>query len=444
MEKDRQTKIIAIVALFIGVATLTLGFAAFSARLIIQSKATVTPDADSFKVVLSKEQNSEVVGTVTPSGNGADATISNASEPTISGLKANFVNPGEKVVYEFYAVNTGDLDAFLNKIEYANVSSGTENKVCTAGEGTTNSYVQSACNSIRVTVKVGNDDTACQTSTYATHSLARNTGEKVVVTIEYNKEGARADGPFEVQFGNITLNYSTVDTETKNVPVCDEYVSSIASKLDINGRTNIIDNDNDGKISLSDKITLGTESFYVMSTDEAAGTVTKLAEWNLNVGSNLASGEAGMQNSACKGWSQVAQDAGGTYYCTVAFSSTNYWSSSVSTYPAWVYDNNDIIRNYVNTYVDKLKAAGYSTVIGRLIRNEELLTLGCQFDGGGGGECNSAPSWVKNTTYWSGSAYNSTYVWHVNTNGDFIGQRAYSLSDVHGLRPVITIKASEI
>ncbi len=428
MEKDRQTKIIAIVALFIGVATLTLGFAAFSARLIIQSKATVTPDADSFKVLLSKEQNSVVVGNVTPTGNGSEATINNSDVPTISNLKANFVNPGEKVVYEFYAVNTGDLDAFLNKIEFTNVTGKTENKVCTAVEGTTDDYVQSACNSIRVTVKVGEDDKACQTSTYGAHKLEKKTGEKVVVTIEYNKEGVRADGPFSVAFGDITLNYSTVDTETKNVPVCEDFNAEFAAKP-------FEDLDGDGKISKSDKITLGTESFYVVSTDETAGTVTMLAEWNLNVGNITVEGTAGMQNEACKGYSGNN--------CTLAFSSTNYWSSTVSSYPAWVYDNNDIVRSYVENYVNELKKLGYRSVTGRLIKKEELVNLGCQADGGSYA-CNTAPIWVKNTTFWTGSAYGATDVWYVNTIGTFGGGYDYYRNGGCGVRPVITINASEI
>ncbi len=272
MEKDRQTKIIAIVALFIGVATLTIGFAAFSAKLIIKPKATVTPDASTFKVVLSTEQNKETVGNVTPTGNGAEAIIDNTGEnPTISNLKANLTKPGQRVEYEFYAVNTGDLEAYLNRVEFTNVASTTENKVCTAGEGTTQSLVDNVCDSIRVTVKVHEEDVACATSTYNAHSLSKNVGEKVKVTIEYAKSGAIADGPFEVEFGDVVLNYSTTDSERKSIEACAPFETQIAARpMETIGRTNITDADGDGKISKNDKVTLGTETFYVISADEAS------------------------------------------------------------------------------------------------------------------------------------------------------------------------------
>ena len=44
MEKDRGGRVIAIVALLVGVVGLTIGFAAFTNTLTIQSDASVTPD----------------------------------------------------------------------------------------------------------------------------------------------------------------------------------------------------------------------------------------------------------------------------------------------------------------------------------------------------------------------------------------------------------------
>ncbi len=437
MEKDRQTKIIAIVALFIGVATLTLGFATFSAKLIIQTKAEVTPNADSFKVLLSKEQNSVIEGKVNPSGIGDAATINNTGTPTISGLKAKFVNPGEKVVYDFFAVNTSKLDAFLSKIDYENVPGKTVNKVCTASEGTTASYVERACNNIRVTVKVGEDDKACQTSTYNGHRLVSKTGEKVVVTIEYDPDGAITDGPFSVEFGDITLNYSTTDAEEKNVPACTDFDTQIVvDPFTIADRTNITDADGDGKISKNDKVTLGTESFYVISTDATSKTATMLAEWNLNVGNNpIADAAPGMQNEACKGM----VDGATIRNCTIAFSSSVYWRDSTESYPAWVYNENSNLYTHVENYASKLKELGYGSVIGRLIRYEELVELGCPENNLG--TC-SSPSWLKNTSFWSGSASRPTDIYRIDTDGKLAYN--YISSIAFGVRPVITINISEI
>ena len=51
MEKQRQIKLLSIVALVIAIAGMTLGFAAFSTTLNISSSATVTPNSEDFKIV---------------------------------------------------------------------------------------------------------------------------------------------------------------------------------------------------------------------------------------------------------------------------------------------------------------------------------------------------------------------------------------------------------
>ena len=43
------------------------------------------------------------------------------------------------------------------------------------------------------------------------HLLALNAYEEVVVTIEYASNASRADGDFEVAFGDIILTYNSVD-----------------------------------------------------------------------------------------------------------------------------------------------------------------------------------------------------------------------------------------
>lgn len=435
MEKDRQTKIMTIAVLLVGIITLSIGFAAFGSRLVIGSKAKVSPDANSFKVVLSKEENNETVGTIKPIGMGGEATISNTDGATISNIKANFVNPGEKVVYEFYAVNVGDLDAYLNMIEYNSVTGNTENKVCTADEGTNADYVASACNSIRVTVKVGNDDKACQTSTYDTHKLVKKQGEKVVVEIEYNQGGARADGPFEVEFGDISLNYSTVDKEIKNVPACDEYETRIISKLDINDRTTVTDNDGNNKFSVGDKVTLDTESFYVISADEDAGTVAMLTQYNLNVGYNVINdGTEGRQNPACLG--QFEYDTNVTP-CTLEFSTEKYWT----TINDYVYNENSSIYPYVEAYENILKEKGWTSASGRLIKKEEMDSLGCDSVSQ---TCASAPSWVTATTFWTGTSADwGTRTWRY-LRPKYYYNFTSTNADEMGVRPVIIVNVDDI
>lgn len=217
MEKNRSTQLIAIIALVVGIVGLSVGFASFSNVLSIKSSADVKPDKDSFNVDFSSSSTEAVADEITPvatpnSLTVTNATIDNTTSPTISNLKATFTEPGQKAVYSFYAYNAGELTAYLNSIIYSNVVGQTSSKVCTAAEGTSDALVQSACNGISVKVKVGSEaETNGSVASITGHSLAKAAGEPVVVTIEYEGNASRADGDFTVSFGDITLNYSSVD-----------------------------------------------------------------------------------------------------------------------------------------------------------------------------------------------------------------------------------------
>ena len=226
MEKNRDTKLILVTVLAVGVMGLSIGFAAFSNVLKINSAATVSPDASTFNVDFSSldsevETNPiipEITQATTPKVTPAvslaatNAVIDNSSDPTISNLNATFNAPGQKATYKFYAYNKGELDAFLKSVIYANVSGQTANKVCTAAQGTTDALVQKACEGIVVKVKVGNEaETTSGLTSITNHQLLKSASEPVTVTIEYLENSARADGDFTVSFGNISLNYSSVD-----------------------------------------------------------------------------------------------------------------------------------------------------------------------------------------------------------------------------------------
>ena len=217
MEKNRTVQLIAILALVVGVIGLSIGFAAFSNTLKIQSSANVTPSKDTLNVDFSSSSTaveadeitavSDPLGLVT-----TKATIDNTNDPTIKNLSVTFTEPGQKAVYTFYAYNAGELEAYLKSIVYANATGSNSNKVCTAKEGTTDALVQKACNGISVKVKVGSEaETNSGIANISNHSLAKNASEQVTVTLEYAAGSDRADGDFTVNFGDITLNYSSVD-----------------------------------------------------------------------------------------------------------------------------------------------------------------------------------------------------------------------------------------
>ena len=105
-----------------------------------------------------------------------------------------------------------NLIRYLKSIIYGNATGETATKVCKAKEGTTDALVQKACEKISVKVKVGNEiETTTGMASITGHTLAKASGELVTVTLEYEAGADRADGDFTVAFGDITLNYSSVD-----------------------------------------------------------------------------------------------------------------------------------------------------------------------------------------------------------------------------------------
>lgn len=217
MEKNRSSQIIAIIGLGIGIIGLSIGFAAFSNVLNIQSSANVKPDSSTMNVDFSSTENkveiAEIAPTATPNTLIAtNAVIDNTGDPTISNLSATFTEPGQSVVYKFYAYNAGELKAYLKSIVFGNVTGQNATKICTSAEGTTDALVQKACEKISVKIKVGNElETSTGKASITAHDLAKGTSELITVTLEYGAGAERADGDFSVAFGNISLNYSSTD-----------------------------------------------------------------------------------------------------------------------------------------------------------------------------------------------------------------------------------------
>lgn len=215
MDRDRSTKVIAIVALCVAVFGLSVGFAAFSNDLTIKSEATVKPNASDFDVNFSSSDTSETDGTVTATSTAGvtaqDATINNATAPTISGIKVEFTEPGQSAKYSFFAHNAGKYNAFLNNVTFKNAKDANANIACVAAEGTNANMVASACQGISIKVKVGTTTFVEPTPTITSHELPIDQYEPVEVTIEYKTGAARADGDFQVNIGDIVLTYGSVD-----------------------------------------------------------------------------------------------------------------------------------------------------------------------------------------------------------------------------------------
>mgnify|MGYP003321431600 CR=1 FL=1 len=153
MEKTRQMKILSIIALVVAIAGMTLGFAAFSTTLSISSSATVTPNSEDFKVVLSGSETDSNVNLVDYIIDG-DATAEQGYCDGLNFETSNivFTAPGQKVTYSTYIHNIGKYTAYLKELKFGNVDGTTSKKVCTADveKGTSQSLVDSACEGIRI------------------------------------------------------------------------------------------------------------------------------------------------------------------------------------------------------------------------------------------------------------------------------------------------------
>jgi len=225
MERERGSKVIAIIALCVGVVGLSLGFAAFSSNLVIQPSASVAPSDSEFSVVFANATAGVAEGGatgVTPAiTNGETVTLSTgeATASVIRGLSATFTAPGQKVTYTFDAQNAGKYIAYLNSVKYVNATGKSAFKVCTAGTDTTEALVNGengACGDIELTLSIAGKDYSTTNETVSNHTLAIGAEDTVVVTIEYKAaaEGSSnilADGDFTVTFGSIELVYGSVD-----------------------------------------------------------------------------------------------------------------------------------------------------------------------------------------------------------------------------------------
>lgn len=203
--ENRSSKIVAIVALCVGVVGLSLGFAAFSNTLTISSSATVTPSADTFKVVFDKTVPVNCTGTATATSTGTVA------DTTISGVEVAFTAPGQSLTCTATIKNDGEYEAFLNSITSGKVT-------CSSQDATiTTDLMNAACDSIEVTATVNGASATATTKTdmaetaITGNSMDAKTGtQQVSLTIAYNGP-ARADGAFAVAVPPVTLTYSSVD-----------------------------------------------------------------------------------------------------------------------------------------------------------------------------------------------------------------------------------------
>lgn len=216
MRKNNKNKIFIIIALCIAISGLTIGFAAFSKVLTISSSADVDPNPENFSVEFSSSEGNVVVDDIVPTTTGdveaSNAIINNEDTPTISNLNISFTEPGQSVNYQFYVINTGDYDAYLNKIFTSNAVNSTSYKVCKPLPGTTQESVDEVCDAISVTITAnsGLSYTLSNQEMVNSSKFLRGSSTLFNLTVNYDSSAKEADGDFIVEFGEVVFEFSSV------------------------------------------------------------------------------------------------------------------------------------------------------------------------------------------------------------------------------------------
>lgn len=206
--------------------------------------------------------------------------------------------------------------------------------------------------------------------------------------------------------------------------------------------------------NIGDEIKIANEHFYVIST--YGNYTTLISKYNLEVGNECEvdlsydkvscveiHNPSGIQNTKAKGaliderFENVTED-----YGAITFSSDNYWEIYYgSNYPRYVYDEQSDIQPHLSNYAIYLSNTGLTVLDARLISIEELIEFGCDVSSE---SCHASPyPWLYLTTYWTGSAANSSALYTIYNVG-YVIAATHSINYGGGIRPVITIPTSEI
>ena len=380
--KDRKLLTLGLCLVLVCVFTLTVAYSALNAVLTISGSAQVSSADWDIHLANPKVKN-------------GSATTNLPIIKTNSTLEfeTTLDMPGDFYEFTVDVVNAGSIDAMIENV--------IKTPELTTEQAKFLKYEVSYQNGEVITTK---------------QLLAKDTTMPIKVRIEYRKDLVASDLPTGqvVLDLALTLEYTQSDGNTNNVIGNGKIIYA-------NGDINEI-----GTV-----VTIGDQQFYTIGTE--GDNVKLLSMYNLYVG--------GEYNREKEEWTAYGDEATGKQdstmigYGTTPRKGTTKFSNTDTTYEG------SIVEGYVNNYKTILEEDyGVTPTEARLITKEELEGLGCSVDDR---SCSSAPSWVYTTSYWSGSAYDTNFVWCVISSGDF-DFNYYNFGNFFGVRPVITISRSLI
>ena len=381
--KDRKVLYGILCIVLISVFTLTIAYAALNAVLTISGNAQVTASNWDIHMENPKVTNGSATTTV-PSINGNNLTFSTTLNM-----------PGDYYEFTVDVVNGGSIEAMIDS-------------VVKTPELTT---AQAKFLKYEITYQNGESINTKQ-------NIAAGATTPIKVRLEYRNDLSASDLP------------TTADTLSLSLTLV--YVQSDGTGSDVK------DNGVYDPFKIGNEKCFGSECFYVIGTE--GDNVKLLAKYNLQVGNVCTSlssctpieNPTGLQESTMIGY---PPDGSYPRYGTTVFSSATQKGTNYSDYTG------SIVEGYVNAYKIKLETNfGVPVIEARLITKDELESndIGCSSTDN---TCSGAPSFIYETSYWSGSASSTRYVWRVHGDGNF-GDYYYSYAHSLGVRPVIIISKS--
>ena len=385
--KDRKVLTLGLCLVVVCVFTLTIAYAALSVTLNITGNAEVV--ASTWDIHLDN------VKITSGSVSGADPTITNGTTATFS---TTLTTPGDFYEFTIDVVNDGSIDAMIDGITKTPTLTETQAKYL--------NYIIEYQNGESISTK---------------QLVSANSYVRLKVRVEYRKDITASDLPTTSEILNLAFTVNYIQSDGTGTTVKD---NGVYNPVSANGDINAI-----GTV-----VTIGDQQFYTIGTE--GDNVKLLSMYNLYVGNSVDSdwnvtplaSPTGKQSELSRGWISGAAE----WYGTTAFSNTD------STYAG------SIVEGYVNNYKTILEEDyGVDVVEARLITKDELTSdeIGCS-DADYTTCTGSSYPWIYSTSYWSGSAINTTYLWGVDSFGNFFNDADFSYDSNFGVRPVIIISKS--
>lgn len=233
MEKERGGKILAVIALVLAVAGLSIGFAAYTSTLNIASEANVQVGTNQWSVGFSADGTNMAPltssGAPTVNGSNSNGSIS-LMKYTISQVTAATLSTtaNDSVSYSFYVKNAGSINASLASITWGSLSceydTSAEGRVIEQDEDNigarstaadSNATISSTdCDTMfDVSLTFGTSPGTTYTPASSSYSNTINAGANVPVTLTITSTGTAPQtapvGDFVVTLGNTTLSYQS-------------------------------------------------------------------------------------------------------------------------------------------------------------------------------------------------------------------------------------------